>query len=121
MKPSVLIVDDEKVICDGLTRLLSSDYITYQASTAQEAIDIVRSNEDIDVMLCDLMMPEMDGNTMIEKIRAENSDISMIIMTASSDPARVCDAMKKGANNFLLKPLDLAMLDTAIKNAVNKK
>jgi YesN/AraC family two-component response regulator len=121
MKPSVLIVDDEKVICDGLERLLSSHYITYQASSGQEALDIIKSNENIDVVLCDLVMPGMDGNTLIETVRAENSHISMIVMTAFSDPNRVCDAMKKGANNFLLKPLDIELLETSIKNAVNRK
>lgn len=121
MKPSILIVDDEQVICDGLSRLLSADYITYQASNAREAIDIVKRNENIDVMLCDLIMPEMDGTEMIEKIRNENPDISMIVMTAYSDPNKVCDAMKKGANNFLLKPLDISLLESSIKSAVNRK
>ncbi len=121
MKPSVLIVDDEKVICDGLSRLLSDSYETYTASNAREAIDIVHANENIDVMLCDLMMPEMDGNEMIEAIRSDNKDISMIVMTAHADPVRVCDAMKKGANHFLLKPLNISQLETSIRNAVNRK
>ena len=121
MKPSVLIVNDEKIICDGLSRLLSSHYKTYQASTGQEALDIIKDNENIDVVLCDLVMPGMDGNALIETIRAENSQISLIVMTAFSDPNRVCDAMRKGANNFLLKPLDIELLEVSVRNAVNRK
>ena len=121
MKPSVLIVDDEKVICEGISRLLSDEYIIYQASCAREAIDIVRNNKHIDVMLCDLIMPEMEGNEMIEVIRSDNRDISMIVMTACADPQKVCDAMKKGANSFLLKPFDLSVLETTVRNAVRKK
>jgi len=121
MKPSVLIVDDEKVICEGISRLLSDEYKIYQASGAREAIDIVRNNKNIDVMLCDLIMPEMDGNEMIEAIRSDNKTISMIVMTAYADPRKVCDAMKKGANSFLLKPFDLSVLETAVKSAVKKK
>lgn len=121
MKHSVLIVDDEKVICNSIARLLADEYKTYQALSAREAINIVRENKNIDVMLCDLIMPEMDGNELIEEIRSDNRDISMIVMTAYSDPIRVCDAMKKGANNFLLKPLDLPLLLMSIKNAIRNK
>ncbi len=121
MKHSVLIVDDEKVICDGLSRLLSNKYITYKATSAREAIDIVRNTGEIDVMLCDLTMPGMDGNEMIESIRSENKDISMIVLTATADPSRVCDAMKKGANSFLLKPLDITLIEQSVSNAINKR
>jgi YesN/AraC family two-component response regulator len=117
MKPSVLIVDDENVICEGLTRLLSDNYIIYQTFSGQEAINIVRNNSNIDVMLCDIKMPEMDGIEVIEKIRSENKEIFVIVITAAA-PHLVCKAMKMGANEFMCKPLDVNQLEKTIKNAV---
>ena len=116
MKPSVLIVDDEEVIRDGLARLLGDNCITYKAFNGREAIEILDKHRDIDVMLCDIKMPEMDGTETIEKIRSYNKDILIIIMTAAASPATVCDAMRKGANNFMLKPLDINQLKMTIKN-----
>lgn len=120
MKPSILIVDDEKVICEGLARYLSDDYITYQAHDGLEAIDMVKKNRDLDVVLCDLKMPGMDGTDLIGKIRSANKDLSMIIITAAA-PLNVCAAMQKGANGFLVKPIDLDQLMISLKNAINSK
>jgi len=120
MKPSVLIVDDEKVICEGIARLLTEKYITYQANNGREAVEIARNN-NVDVMLCDIIMPEMDGNALIKEIRAENKDIIMIVMTAFADPNRVCEAMKQGANNFMLKPLNIPLLEMTINSSIRKK
>ncbi|MEN8264090.1 MAG: response regulator [Nitrospirota bacterium] len=116
MKPSVLIVDDEEVIRNGLARLLEDNCITYKAFNGREAIEILDNHRDIDVMLCDIMMPEMEGIETIEKIRSYNKDISIIIITAVSSPLTVCDAMRKGANYFMRKPLDINQLELAIKS-----
>ena len=118
MKPSVLIVDDEKVIRDGLARLLEDNCITYKAFNGREAIEILDKHRDIDVMLCDIKMPEMEGTEAIEKIRSYNKDILIIVITASS-PATVCDAMRKGANNFMRKPLNINQLEMTIKSLSN--
>lgn len=119
MKNSVLIVDDEKIICTGLERLFEDKYITYKAHNGWEAIDILSKNRDIDVMLCDIKMPGIDGSELIEKVRADNKDIFIIVISAASSPSKICDAMKKGANNFMRKPLDINILETSIKQAVN--
>jgi CheY-like chemotaxis protein len=119
MKPSVLIVDDEKVICDGLARLLGYDYTTYQALNGMEAIHIIQRNREIDVMLCDIKMPGMDGDELIEQIRADNRDIFIVVITAAS-PVRVCDAMRKGADNYIRKPFDINHLEIMLRNAVNR-
>ncbi|MBI4682356.1 MAG: response regulator [Nitrospirae bacterium] len=121
MKPSVLIVDDENVICEGIARLLAEKYTTYLAQNGKEAIDILKANKDIAVVLCDIIMPEMDGNALIKEIRSENKDIIMIVMTAFADPNKVCEAMKQGANNFMLKPFNIPLLEMTINSAVRKK
>jgi DNA-binding NtrC family response regulator len=120
MKPSILIVDDEKVICEGLARYLSDDYKTYQAYDGMQAIDMVKNNRDLDVILCDLKMPGMDGIDLISRIRSANKNVPMIIITAAA-PQNVCAAMKNGANGFLVKPIDLEQLIISLKNAINSK
>lgn len=72
MKPSILIADDEKVICEGLERLLSAEYEIYTTYNGKDALDIIRRHKDIVVLLCDIMMPVMDGVEMIKKVRSEN-------------------------------------------------
>jgi len=118
MKPSLLIVDDEKVICKGLSRVFADSYITYKAYNGIEAIDITKENKDIDVMLCDIKMPGMEGGELINKIRTENKDMYIIVITAAASPLKVCDAMKKGANYYMCKPLNISQLEITIENAV---
>jgi two-component system response regulator YesN len=61
MKPSILIVDDEKVVCEGLANYLSENYLTHTAYNGKDALKVLNENSDIEVILSDLKMPEMDG------------------------------------------------------------
>lgn len=121
MKHSVLIVDDEKIICDGLSRLLSVDYTTYQACNGRQALDIINGHKDIDIILCDIMMPEMDGAELIGRVREANKKVGIIIITAFSTPDAVLDAMRQGADTYLIKPVDIDQLELTIKNTLVQK
>jgi CheY-like chemotaxis protein len=122
MKSSILIVDDQKFICEGLERLLSDDYIIYKAFNGKEALDIIKQNSDIDVVLCDIMMPVMDGIELIEKVRSENKDIIIIVITAVYSGEKITNAMDKGANQCLMKPFDIPQLMQTLNKALaNKK
>ena len=118
MKPSVLIVDDEQVICTGLSKLLANDYTTYKAYNSEDALAIINNLREIDVMLCDIKMPGMDGNELIKRVRATNKDVYIIMITAAASPLKVCDALKKGANYYMRKPLDIGHLETTLQKAV---
>jgi len=120
LKPSILIVDDEKTICNGLSRLFADDYITYEAYNACEALDILTKVRDIDIMLCDIKMPGMRGDELIERVRKSNEDLFIILITAAS-PIIICDAMKKGANSYMRKPLDIELLEKTLMQAVRSK
>jgi len=120
MKPSILIVDDEILIRDSLARLLSPDYTIYQASNGREAMQMLRENKGIELVLSDMKMPEMDGIELLEKIRSKHSDVTVILMTAFSSIESVTDAKKKGAYDCLPKPIDLNKLETTIKSALGK-
>jgi DNA-binding NtrC family response regulator len=117
MKHSILIVDDESCIREGMKCFLSQNYTTHEASNGKEAIEILRENPDIEVILSDITMPEMEGIEMLEKIRAENNNTIVIFLTAIFSIESRVDAMRKGAYDYLTKPVDLNKLEITIKNA----
>ena len=122
MKPSILIVDDNKLICYSLERLFSDEYITYKAFNGREGLDIIRQNSNIDIVLSDIMMPVMDGIEMIEKLRSKNKDIIIIAITAVYSGEIVSDVIEKGANLCLMKPFDIPQLrKTLIRFLENRK
>jgi CheY-like chemotaxis protein len=121
MKPSILIVDNEKPICMTLERLLSSDYTIYKASNGQEGLDVIRRNGNMDIVLSDIMMPVMDGFEMIETVRSENPDIIIIAMTAVCSDNKVTKVMEKGADAYLLKPFDINKLEHTIEKLLKNK
>jgi YesN/AraC family two-component response regulator len=118
MKTSILIVDDEKCIRDSLSRYLSLEYNIYQASNGKEALKLFRKNHDITVVLTDIKMPEMDGVNLLEKIKTDSSDTIVILISAFFSSDTIKYILKKQANYYLSKPLDLTHLDTILKNAL---
>lgn len=121
MKPSILIVDDEKTIRKNLAQYLSDNYTTYIASNGNEAFEIISENSDIEVILSDVKMPEMDGIGLLDKVKSSNKNIVTIFMTGFSTIESAVDAMKKGAFDYMTKPLDLTKLEITIKNALENK
>ncbi|MBI4849971.1 MAG: sigma-54-dependent Fis family transcriptional regulator [Nitrospirae bacterium] len=121
MKPSILIVDDDKAVRENLAKYLSGEYITYTASNGYEAIKKVNENSDIEVILSDLKMPEMDGIELLEKIKSSNKDVVTVFVTGFSTIESAVDAMRKGAYDYLTKPIDLNKLEITIKNALENK
>jgi YesN/AraC family two-component response regulator len=121
VKPSILIVDDEKLIRMSLERLLSSDYTVYTASNGKEGLDIFRRIGNIDIVLSDILMPVMDGFKMIETVRSENPDIIIIALTAVYSGENVTEVMEKGADAYLMKPLDIPNLEQTIKKLLKNR
>lgn len=121
MKPSVLIVDDNELICFSLERLLSEEYITYTAFNGREGLDILRRNSTIDIVLTDIMMPVMDGIEMIEKLRSENKDVIVIAITAVYSGEIVSEVIEKGANQCIMKPFDIPELKMTLKRLFEQK
>ncbi len=121
MRTSILIVDDEKSVRENLAQYLSDQYTTYTASNGNEAIEQLNENSDIELILSDIKMPEMDGIELIDMIQATNKETMTIFMTGYSTVESAVDAMKKGAFDYLTKPLDLNKLEITIKNAIENK
>lgn len=116
----ILIIDDERSIRNTLKDILS--YENYQVSVAEngmEALKMVGSNE-FDVILCDIKMPEMDGLEVLEKLQGIAFDVPVIMISGHGNIDTAVEAIKKGAFDFIEKPLDLNRILITIKNALDK-
>jgi len=114
----ILIADDHTLFRDGLKSLLQVEghEVVGEARNGREAIELARK-VDPDVVLMDLAMPEMDGLTATRALLGEMPKVKVIILTASEDDSKLFEAIKSGAQGFLLKNLEaedfFAMLDRA--------
>lgn len=112
-KKKVLVVDDEVEFADMMRmRLEANGYDVIVANNGREALELVK-REKIDAVLLDVMMPEMDGLSVLKQIRAQDSALPVFIITAFSNEERVRLAGKFNASGFIIKTDDLA---TEIKN-----
>ena len=103
---TVLIVDDEKNYPPIIAAVLQEEsYETLTANSGQEALEILKGS-DVDLVLTDMKMPGMDGIALLEKVKAQDQDLPVIMMTAHGTVEKAVEAMQKGAYNYILKPFD---------------
>ncbi len=117
----VLVVDDEaaqRTVLAGFLRKRQLEAVT--AGSVDEAVQIV-SGRTIDLVLTDLNMPGKDGLTLIDSLRAINPELPVIVMTAFGTVASAVDAMKRGAADYLTKPIDLDELDVLVTRTLERR
>lgn len=118
--PVVLVVDDEPLQRDILKTILDDEgYETYTASSGEEALKVI-SKYQPEVMLTDLKMSGMDGIELIASVPREPFEPSMIIMTAHGTISSAVEAMRKGAFDYITKPLDKDSMLLTVKRAVER-
>ncbi|HUI72083.1 MAG TPA: response regulator, partial [Spirochaetia bacterium] len=103
----VLVVDDEKSILDVLSKFLERMGCAVDATTRGSTAIALVQKTTYDLVLLDLKMPEMDGLTVMQEIRKIDENVSVIILTAYGTVKTAVEAMKLGAEEYLLKPLQL--------------
>ncbi len=116
----VLIVDDERAIRYSLKEILEME--NYQVETAengQEGLEKARK-EKYDAIFCDIKMPQMDGTEMLVKLIEEGIESPVIMVSGHADITTAVDCIKKGAFDFIEKPLDLNRILITLKNATDK-
>lgn len=107
MKSRILIVDDEIDALELMQELFESKgYISMTAANGLEALNIIR-NQEPDIILTDIRMPEMDGMQLLQVITKEYPAIPVIMVTAHGTIETAVEAMKMGAKDYILKPLRL--------------
>ena len=115
---SILVVDDEKNYLLVLSAVLEDEgYEVLTAQGGQEALEIQKSS-DLDLILTDMKMPAMNGLELLEKIKAMDQDLPVIVMTAHGTVDKAVEAMQKGAYSYILKPFDNERLILYVKKAV---
>ena len=104
MKAHLLVVDDETSLLEFLTLLFEQEqYQVTTSSSLSKARQLLRENE-FDLILCDIMMPEGSGLDLLTEITQSNSSSSVIMMTAYSSTDTAVEAMKLGAYDYVSKP-----------------
>jgi two-component system, NtrC family, response regulator HydG len=118
--PTILVVDDEASIVDALAKVLEKEELTVVAAkNGHEALEILRHRR-IDVMVTDLRMPGMGGDDLLKAAKAIVPDVEVIVMTAYGTVETAVEAMKRGAYDFIPKPLKRATVLAAVRKALDK-
>lgn len=120
MVPSVLIVDDEKHTREGLQQALADSYDVSIAANADEAFNLMEA-QPFDVVLTDLRMPGKSGLKVIDRALALPNHPAVLMMTAYGNIETAVEAMKRGAVDFLTKPVNIERLEVLIQRALKTK
>lgn len=116
----ILVVDDERAIRNSLKEILSDEgYNVDVAEDGATAIDMAEK-ERYDVIFCDIKMPNMEGTEVLEKLRTDGVDSAIIMISGHGDIDTAVECIKKGAFDFIQKPLDLNRILITIKNATER-
>jgi DNA-binding NtrC family response regulator len=114
-KPRILLVDDDKNTANGLTKILLQDgYDASCAFTGNEALNLIET-EHFNIIITDMKLPDISGLSIIEKAKKKDNDITVVMITAFSSVQNAIDAMKKGADDYLTKPVNIDELELILK------
>ena len=119
-KPVILVVDDEKNTREGLARALRRNYEVFLAESGPSAMAVL-AEHTVDVMLSDVRMPGMDGLTLMQRALARTPAPVCILLTAYGNIETAVEAMKRGAYDFLTKPVHLDRLDLLLQRALRER
>ena len=120
-KPRILLIDDDKNTANGLRKILLQDgYDTSCAYTGNEALDLIDS-EYFDIVITDMKLPDISGFSILEKVKKKDAGIPVIMITAFSSLQTAIDAMKKGADDYLTKPVNIEELELILKKIWEKQ
>jgi adenylate cyclase len=123
MQLGVLVIDDEEGIRRSITRLLKSEgYFVQAAKDGEEALQTVRNNpHNLDIVICDLMMPGIDGITTMEEINGLHPEVTRIILTGYGTLDASIKAIEAGVDGFITKPFENRDLTWKIKECYLKR
>ncbi len=116
----ILVIDDEKAIRNTLKEIL--EFESHSVDLAEDGVAGVEmfANGGYDIVLCDIKMPQMDGIEVLDKLQEQSNDTPIIMISGHGNIDTAVEAIKKGAYDFIEKPLDLNRLLITIRNATDK-
>ena len=119
MKNRILIIDDDQLVCSTLQRVLNKlEYETDFCTEGEHAVAKVREFEP-DIILLDIYLTTMNGLDILKLFKKEFRDIPIIMITGYSDVSIAVSAMKAGAYDFLLKPIEIDQLQIILEKVIN--
>ncbi|MEZ4474629.1 MAG: sigma-54 dependent transcriptional regulator [bacterium] len=121
VQPTLLVVDDDASNLASLMRIFERmDLRCVAASGGREALDVLR-RVPVDVVLTDLMMPDVSGVDLLKHVKALAPDTEVVLMTAYGTIERAVEAMREGAYDFVTKPFRRAQIERVVRRAVEKQ
>jgi response regulator RpfG family c-di-GMP phosphodiesterase len=118
----ILVVDDEETIREIVSSMLGGAHFqTRQAASGVEALSILESGDEFDLVLSDLMMAEMDGIALLERAKERYPDVPFVMVTAVHDISVALQAIRNGAYDYLLKPFEREQLLATVRRALENR
>ena len=119
---SILVVEDNKELNQLIAEHFTEQYTIFRAENGLQALQLVREQE-IDLIISDVMMPEMDGLTFCKIIKNDvnTSHINVLMLTAKNTAEDRIECYNAGADAFIAKPFELAVLNARVKNLIGKR
>ena len=116
----VLIIDDERAIRRALKEILEfEDCTVLEAENGKEGLEIAKSNS-LDLIFCDIKMPLMDGSEVLDALTSEGNEVPIIMISGHGTVETAVHSIKKGAFDFIEKPLDLNRILVTLRNVKDR-
>lgn len=119
----ILIIEDEASIRRVLVKILSEENTAYQVEEAEDGLQGLEKIKatDYDLVLCDIKMPKMDGEELLEAVKKIKPEIPIVMISGHGDMETAINTMRLGAFDYISKPPDLNRLLNTVRNALDKK
>jgi cyclic di-GMP phosphodiesterase len=118
----ILVVDDEETIREIVSTMLSgAQYETRQAASGVDALALLDSSEEFDLVVSDLLMPEMDGLALLERTKERFPSMPVVMVTAVTDISAALQAIRNGAYDYLMKPFEREQLLATVRRALETR
>src|SRR5689334_9043470 len=117
---TILVIDDERDIREMIAEALETEgYRIQQAETGARALEIL-SSQPVDLVLSDIQLPDMSGIDLAARIKAQQPELPVVMVTALAQADMAIEALKLGASDYVTKPFDLDTLSASIRNILQK-
>ncbi len=122
-KKSIVAVDDSGLILKVLEKLLSEEYAYHAFSKGMRALKYLKDEKKPDLIILDIDMPEINGYEMLEMIREKDElkEVPVLFLTSNNDKEHVIKAIKGGANDYTVKPIDEEVFMDKVRKLLNEE
>lgn len=118
---TVLLIDDEEMIIEVGSRMLEKmGYVVLTADSGKRAVDILQKHgHGIDLVILDMVMPEMSGSETFDRLKALNPDVRVLLSSGYSVDGQAAEILQRGCDGFIQKPFDLEQLSSKVREVLN--